>query len=41
MALPRFRSVPPHLENDREDLDEDAQAQYAEINHSCLQPDRR
>jgi len=40
----RFRAsdlILPHLENDEEDLDEDAQAQYAEINHACPQPDRR
>jgi hypothetical protein len=40
----RFRAsdlIPSHLENHGEDLDEDAQAQYAEFNHSCPQPDRR
>jgi hypothetical protein len=40
----RFRAsdlIPPRLENDGEDLDGEAQAQYAEMNHSCPQPDRR
>ena len=40
----RFRAsdlIPPRLENNWKDLDEDAQAQYAEMNHSCPQPDRR
>ncbi|MGH9376359.1 MAG: helix-turn-helix domain-containing protein [Terriglobia bacterium] len=40
----RFRAsdlIPSHFENNREDLDVDAQAQYAEVNHSCPQPDRR
>jgi phage terminase Nu1 subunit (DNA packaging protein) len=42
----RFRAsdlIPLHLENhgEEEDLDEDAQAQYAGLNHSCPQPDRR
>ena len=40
----RFRAsdlIPPHLVDGGEDLDGDAQAQYAEINHSCPQPDRR
>jgi len=40
----RFRAsdlIPRHLENDGKDLDEDAQAHYADMNHSCPQPDRR
>jgi excisionase family DNA binding protein len=40
----RFRAsdlYAPRSEEDQEDLDGDAQAQYADINHSCPQPDRR
>jgi excisionase family DNA binding protein len=37
----RFRAsdlIPPHLQDDEEDLDGDARAHYAGNNHSCPQP---
>jgi phage terminase Nu1 subunit (DNA packaging protein) len=40
----RFRAsdlYAPRSEDDQEALDGDASAQYADINHSCPQPDRR
>jgi excisionase family DNA binding protein len=40
----RFRAsdlYAPRSEDHEEDLDGEVEAQYAEINHSCPQPDRR